>query len=106
VNFRVARVALEDADEAATWYDSRRPKLGSDFLDELDRILERIRENAFSFPQLEYPEDLGEHVRRALLKRFPYIVIFKISADQVTVIAVEHTSRKPGRWLHRLEEDF
>jgi len=106
VIFRVANAAMEDADSAATWYDSRRPKLGKKFLDELERIFRRIQESPFSFPQVEYPENLDHHVRRALLRKFPYIVVFVIQAELITVVAVEHTSRKPGRWLHRLEKNI
>ncbi len=40
-------------------------------------------------------------VRRALLKRFPFGVFFRLWRDQVRVLAVIHLSRNPKRWQRR-----
>lgn len=100
----VTDAALEDADAAATWYDSRRSGFGNRFLDEFERLLKRIDSNPLAYPRLEYPEDLDDRIRRALFRRFPYIAIYVVQEDLTTVIAVEHTSRQPGRWSVRLGE--
>ncbi len=43
---------------------------------------------------------LGD-VRRALLKRFPYAVFFRIAEDGLQVLGCFHTSRDPRRWEAR-----
>ena len=41
-------------------------------------------------------------VRRALLRRFPYALLFVIEADQtLTVVTFFHGSRDPEHWLKR-----
>jgi len=42
--------------------------------------------------------------RRCLIPKFPYAVIFSVESDQVLIIAVAHTKRKPGYWAGRLEQ--
>ena len=38
-----------------------------------------------------------------LLRRFPYAVVVRESAEEVLVIAFAHTARRPGYWRHRLK---
>lgn len=59
-----------DIQAAALWYEDQRSELGVRFLDELDHVFQRIKDNPRQFPLLE-----GE-VRRALLHHFPYGVYF------------------------------
>jgi plasmid stabilization system protein ParE len=34
--------------------------------------------------------------RRALVRRFPYVVVFRITRDQIRVLAVVHQHRDPA----------
>ncbi len=78
---------------AQDWYEARRSGLGRRFLDELDGMLAEIPTR---FPR--WQDDA--RYQRAVLARFPYVVFFV--ADSVkplaTVVAVAHTSQKPGYW--------
>jgi len=40
-------------------------------------------------------------VRRAMLRRFPYAVFFRVLPDLIQVIACFHTNRDPVRWRRR-----
>ena len=40
-------------------------------------------------------------VRRALTRRFPYGVYYRVHADRIEVIAVYHSSRDPSGWQSR-----
>jgi len=76
--------------------------LGLEFQDELDRVIALIGTRPKSFARLrDTPPDL--EIRRALLPRFPYLVIFIELADELRVLAVAHGKRRPGYWLDRLE---
>lgn len=44
----------------------------------------------------------GIRIRRALLPRFPYTLIFIDMGAEVRVIAVAHVKREPGYWLERI----
>lgn len=87
--------AQADIREAALWYESRRPGLGSEFTLRFDALVERIAQNPLQFPEI------GSGVRRALLQRFPYAIYFLVAADPV-VIAVLHQRRHPDTWKQRL----
>jgi toxin ParE1/3/4 len=82
--------------QAQDWYEARREGLGRRFLDEVDAMFTRIADGPQRFPRWVD----NARYQRAVLSRFPYVVMF--IADRrtrtVTVVAVAHTSRKPGYW--------
>ena len=102
---RLALGAAQELDEAADWYESRQEGLAVRFLDEFDQVLSQIRRHPSAFPCLQgIPEDL--EVRRALMSRFPYALIFLELRKDIRVVAVAHTKRRPGYWLYRLKTEF
>ena len=84
--------AEQDLTDALVWYDEHAPGLGSAFLDEVGEVFEAV-ERA---PQ-HFHFERGD-VRKALVARFPYVVLFVEEGDLVSVIAVFHTSRDPTIW--------
>jgi toxin ParE1/3/4 len=42
-------------------------------------------------------------IRRALLLRFPYALIFVDLGAEIRVLAPAHTKRRAGYWLNRVE---
>jgi len=49
---------------------------------------------------------MGLEVRRALMSVFPYALIFLELKREIRVIAVAHTSRRPGYWIYRVRSGF
>jgi plasmid stabilization system protein ParE len=92
---RLHPAAQSELDAAIAWYESERPGLGAELLEEFLRTLAHIRERPQSSAKI------GEHVRRGLLHRFPYGVIFEIVDDQIHVVAVASHHRTPGYWRRR-----
>jgi len=88
--------AESDIAEAIDWYESKSAGLGSRFLAELRDLRERLEANPFQFP-LAHRE-----ARRASLRRFPYILIFRVKDEDVRLPAFFHTSRDPRRWRSRV----
>ena len=43
--------------------------------------------------------------QRYIMKRFPFVVVYRVAADGIEVVAVAHGSRKPGYWKNRLASD-
>jgi len=87
--------AEDDVEAAVAWYSSERAALALAFIDNLDRLLGRIRETPLQFPEV------AVNVRRALMARFPYGVFFRVVADQVVVFGVLHLHRNPHAWRSR-----
>jgi plasmid stabilization system protein ParE len=93
---RFLRPAEEELLATVAYYNSRVPGLGAEFLGEVERTTALARER----PMLGALFDAG--VRRLLLRRFPYSLIYQAVADEVLVLAVSHQSRRPGYWRSRI----
>ena len=52
------------------------------------------------YPRLETLPD-EETVHRLLLGRFPYAVVYEVAEDEIRILAVAHTRRRPNYWQHR-----
>ena len=84
-----------DVEAAFEWYENERPGLGVEFLDELRATYKRIAAGPLKY------QELRGSIRRALLRRFPYVVYFAIEADIVVIVAVLRASRDPAEWQRR-----
>lgn len=40
-------------------------------------------------------------MRRRLVRRFPYAVLYSISPDLIRILAVMHSRRRPMYWIER-----
>lgn len=88
--------ARADYIEAVDWYACLSPALGQRLRAMFRLIRQRLAENPHQFPVLKMD------LRRALLRDFPYAVIFRILDTRVVIIAFFHTSRGPRQWQGRL----
>ena len=77
----------EELEEVYHWYESQQPGLGDDFLDCVDEILDRICQMPESYPVVY------RDVRRAVVRRFPYAVYYRIVSSRVIVTAIFHGRR-------------
>lgn len=87
--------AEADIEEAASWYEKQRPKLGDDFLDEVQCTLQILVENPYLYAVVH------RNTRRALIHRFPFGVYYFIDQNSIIIIAVMHGSRHPKHWQKR-----
>lgn len=92
---RIRPLAQQDIAEAYDWYEEQATGLGHEFLRAMDAILARIERTPGAYPKV-YRE-----LRRALLRRFPYKVYFRLEGDQPVVLAVVHHRRHPRSWRRR-----
>ncbi len=92
---RLLPEARAEFDDAADWYEQRRPGLGVDFIARVRVVLDQIAAN----PQL-HAAVYGD-VRKAVVPQFPYVVLYREDPAEVVVIAVFHTARDPSVWQSR-----
>jgi toxin ParE1/3/4 len=89
--------AAAEYDAAFDWYLERSPDAARKFDAEVDRALAQI---------LQAPQRWASgphHTRKFLLRQFPFTLIYRERLlGDVQVVAVAHTSRKPGYWKRRL----
>jgi plasmid stabilization system protein ParE len=82
--------AEQDLVDAQKWYEEQRSGLGEEFRITVDGLISRILER----PRL-YPE-VYRKVRRAVMRRFPYLLYFILTDDVVVVIGCLHSRRNPA----------
>lgn len=88
-------VAKQEISEAHDWYEDRRVGLGEEFLEAVEEALVEIERAPLTFPLVR-----GD-VRRAVVKRFPYSILFLLEPEVTVVVACFHGSRDPRRWHER-----
>ena len=84
--------AEADIADAYDYYHGYSTDLASDFIDELDGVLARVRDNPAHF------QPVHRDLHRALLRRFPYAVFYSFTDQVVVVFAVLHQASDPERW--------
>jgi len=81
--------AEADLKIASDWYASQKARLDLEFIDEIEKSLERIKQNPQQFPVVR------RQIRMSIVKRFPYGIYFYAAGEIVSVFAVLHFSRNP-----------
>jgi plasmid stabilization system protein ParE len=90
------RLAAQEYRSAKQWYRQRSIEVASRFALAVDQSINRITADANSLPVLT-----GSY-RYSRVHRFPYVLIFRfVDSKVVMVMAVAHTSRRPGYWKRR-----
>ena len=84
--------AESEISEAFRWYEDKNEGLGSEFMRALDASLSHIQRNPMAYAVIH------KQMRRALLRRFPYSVIYLIEGGKIVVLACFHASRDPKQW--------
>jgi plasmid stabilization system protein ParE len=87
---------VKDYRDARDWYAERSVEAAARFIDAVDAAVRRIRESADALPVLS-----GKY-RRVRVEKFPHLLVFYARTDrEIRVVAVAHTSRRPGYWRRR-----
>lgn len=90
------RLAAREYRSARDWYRQRSETVAQRFGMSVDRAADRIASDGDSLPALT-----GTY-RYVRVAKFPYVLVFRhLEADTVMVVAVAHTSRRPGYWRRR-----
>ena len=82
--------------QAIEYYEEREEGLGQDFAVEVYSAIER----AVAYPKA-WPI-LKEDVRRSLVRRFPYGILYAEQDKEIYIVAVMHLRRNPDYWKNRI----
>jgi toxin ParE1/3/4 len=89
--------AAFDVLETRDYYERQRSTLGDQFVDALNEIVTLIATEPELFAIVL------RTVRRTKVRRFPYVVYYRILTDRIEIIAVMHGNRHPRNWKRRVE---
>jgi plasmid stabilization system protein ParE len=90
--------AQAELNHTIDYYEANQPNLGYQFAIEVFAAVERIK----AYPTL-WPLMDDSQVRRCLIHRFPYGVIYALDEEEAEffILAVMHLHREPGYWSER-----
>ncbi|MBL1142539.1 MAG: type II toxin-antitoxin system RelE/ParE family toxin [Proteobacteria bacterium] len=95
VNF--LQEAEEEIIQASSYYQQQSSGLGIAFIHEVRKTCGLISESPKASSKVR------NNIRRKLVRRFPFAVLYEIDIDSILVVAVAHQRREPGYWITRTE---
>lgn len=90
-------LANEEFNDAVEYYEFQVEGLGKRFKEEIKRALRTIKR----FPEIGVVEE-GD-IRRYILHKFPYKILYSIEKDYIYIIAIAHMHREPNYWIKRIK---
>jgi plasmid stabilization system protein ParE len=94
---QVRRAAELDVAEAQLWYEAQRTGLGAEFYSEVSRVIDLLAETPFIY------QIVHRDVRRAIVRRFPYLIWYRVLGEVVTVLACAHGKQDPSKAIPRFQ---
>lgn len=70
--------------------------MAANFLEQVQRALDMISEAPLRWPATTY------NARKFVLRRFPFLLVYRDKAAAIQILAVAHGRRKPGYWKRRI----
>ena len=95
MSFSFHPAAEAEFNKAIDYYQEVNPALAFDFVVEVYAAIKR----SIMFPKA-WPILDGD-IRRVLVRRFPFGILYSVEIDGIYVIAVMHLHREPGYWKSR-----
>ena len=87
--------AEEELIKAASYYEQQQSGLGIEFIKEVRRTCNLISASPKAAAKVR------KEIRRRLVRRFPFSVLYQEGEDSIQVIAIAHQRRKPRYWAKR-----
>ena len=94
-SLRLHEDAELELNDATDYYDRESDGLGDAFIDEVEAGFDRIR----AYPKASAEVALG--VRKLVLARFPYSLVYEVRDDDIRILAVAHQRKRPYYWRGR-----
>ena len=91
----IHREARREIEDTVAYYDDRAPGLGEEFLREFTAATDLILSST------EIGISVRSRVRRLVMKRFPYSLLYHPMDEGIRILAVMHHKRRPGYWEDR-----
>ena len=90
--------AEREVQQAFQFFESRRQGLGDEFVIAVDRAIAEISLSPERWPTLV------SNIRRRVVRKFKYGVIYHVLDDEIEILAVMDLRRRPGYWRKRLRK--
>jgi|BarGraIncu00222A_1022003.scaffolds.fasta_scaffold96259_2 plasmid stabilization system protein ParE len=81
--------------ESILWYSKQQKGLEIEFVLSIDETIERIKRSPEQFPKVY------RHLRRAVIKKFPFVILYELSLTDINIVAIFHSKRNPQKVIKR-----
>lgn len=92
---RLLLPAEQEMFDAACFYQVQASGLGRDFLDKVELAIRGVAEAPERWPLID------GNIRRCMIRRFPYSLLYRVDVEEIVILAVMHQKRHPAYWLSR-----
>lgn len=89
-------LAEQELWDAVDYYDAQKGNLGKEFAKELQEVMKLVRQTPLIFQKVD------RRRRKAILQKFPFVIVYEVIDQQINVLAIFHTKRNPDIWKERL----
>jgi plasmid stabilization system protein ParE len=79
-----------DLNATIQYYQQISEQLADKFFEEFNLSIERILKNPTRYPFLDNP------IRVTNLKRFPYVITYKVLGENIRILVLKHKRRHPS----------
>lgn len=84
-----------ELNDAQAFFESKTAGLGARFLTAVEKALAQIERHPQASPIIRHD------VRRKLVWKFPYSIMFTIKPDHIRILAIANQKRRPFYWRGR-----
>ena len=98
MNFRILPQADAEFKHAVAYLLEKSPDAAQGLKDRIEKALAEIQLD----PEL-YPIVDAEDVRRKLVRKSEYSILYSVNLFEILVIAIMHQKQEPGYWRKRLQ---
>ncbi len=96
MRIRIIEPAELELNDAFEFYEVQTPNLGKRFIEEFNKGVARITQHPESWPRVR------DDIRKCILNKFPYSILYAIEHESIIITAVAHQRRQPDYWIDRL----
>lgn len=95
MNVRLISPAEEEYADSMLFYLKESPRAADAFIEEIENALAEIGQAPKRYPIYE------DDIRVKVFTTFPFSLFYRVRNNEVLVVSVSHTSRKPRHWYER-----
>jgi len=97
MNTRVSfhELAEFELNDTVVFFESKGAGLGARFLSAIEKAVAEIGQHSQASPIIR------QEVRRKVVRKFPYSILYTIKPDHIRVLAIANQKRRPFYWRGR-----
>ncbi len=92
-NLIIKDQALQEAKDAANYYRNIDDNLEKKFISSLEEFFLKLKTYPNNYSYLI--DDITKQARSFAIKKFPFVVIYKINNDDVVILMIHNTHKNP-----------